>query len=683
MNVQNMVKENCILLCRVGSKLYGTDGPDSDEDFVGIFIADLPYYIGLKTINNADLSIVDKDENGKNTKEAVDIKYYELREFIKLAMENNPNILEILFVNKQNIIFITEQGQALLDNKHLFPWIGMEKKFFGYARSQRHKMVIKRSNYEELTKAHEWLNNIDDSLANCLVAELKNLSIYMEQPFEDLFIHWKKDNITIGDCSFQLNIKLKKLRKMIRDRVSKIGNREELYLKHGYDCYSEETRFLTLDGWKFYDEIKDNDLLGTLDPITRGLVFQPFFERIKKEYDGDLFEFENIYTKMRVTPNHRMYVSKCRRSKKNNFSTKYDDENANWYYEKAENLVNGRRGWFHLMNSVNPLNNSKVDQMKDEMLILIGLYISDGTTQYRNNKIKNTRITQTKKGKEEVFSFMDSSFCVEMGFRRYDYEKETVWISHNKYIREFLESKCGHYSSKKNIPKYMIADLSASQAEKLLYGLMIGDGTFRKTGSVYYTINKDLANSVQILALIAGMDCNVRKSYTSISNYTNKSLTIYQVYIKNGISVPKPFYFNDKIKKGNTKKSSKLAGGKRINYNGNIVCFSVPNENLITQLDGKIAIQGNTKFASHLIRLLCEGIELAKTNKLIFPIWNHQVKAIKEGRWDMKDVLNIAEEYEEILRKEILITNLPKKPKFKEIESLLMGMIMDWHGINE
>ena len=91
----------------------------------------------------------------------------------------------------------------------------------------------------------------------------------------------------------------------------------------------------------------------------------------------------------------------------------------------------------------------------------------------------------------------------------------------------------------------------------------------------------------------------------------------------------------------------------------------------------------DTKFASHLIRLICEGIDLAKTSKLIFPIWNHQVKAIKEGRWDMKDVLHIAEEYEEVLRKEMLTTKLPKKPKFKEIEELLMYMILDWHGIKE
>lgn len=230
-----MAEKNCILKVRVGSKLYGTNGPDSDDDYVGIFIADLPYYIGLKKIDNADLSLVDKDDNGKNTKEAVDIKYYELREFIKLAMENNPNILEVLFVNKENIMYINPLGKKLLANAHLFPWAGMERKFLGYAKSQKHKMVIKKGNYEELTKAHEWLNSISDEFANKYIAELRDENNAFSVGNVDEFMHFKKDNVTIGDCSFQLNIKLKKLRKMIRDRVSKIGNREELYLKYGYD----------------------------------------------------------------------------------------------------------------------------------------------------------------------------------------------------------------------------------------------------------------------------------------------------------------------------------------------------------------------------------------------------------------------------------------------------------------
>jgi predicted nucleotidyltransferase len=39
-------------------------------------------------------------DNGKNASDAVDFKMYELRNYVKLALQNNPNILELLFTNQ-------------------------------------------------------------------------------------------------------------------------------------------------------------------------------------------------------------------------------------------------------------------------------------------------------------------------------------------------------------------------------------------------------------------------------------------------------------------------------------------------------------------------------------------------------------------------------------------------------
>jgi len=141
MKEREIAEKNKILVVRTGSHLYGTNTPESDEDFVGIFMPSEEYVYGFKKVDEVDLSVKDKDENGKNTKDAVDIKYYEFRKFVKLAMDNNPNIIEILFAPKENIVYINEFGTELLEMAKMFPHQGAKQKFMGYALSQKGKLT--------------------------------------------------------------------------------------------------------------------------------------------------------------------------------------------------------------------------------------------------------------------------------------------------------------------------------------------------------------------------------------------------------------------------------------------------------------------------------------------------------------------------------------------------------------
>ena len=94
--------EKCkiILETKVGSHLYGSNTEDSDVDFCGIFIPPKEYYLGFHSIKEIDLSVIDKLDTGKNSKDAVDRKLYELRHFCQLALQGNPNIIEVLFSNE-------------------------------------------------------------------------------------------------------------------------------------------------------------------------------------------------------------------------------------------------------------------------------------------------------------------------------------------------------------------------------------------------------------------------------------------------------------------------------------------------------------------------------------------------------------------------------------------------------
>jgi predicted nucleotidyltransferase len=80
---------NIIYKCRAGSHAYGMNTPTSDEDFAGIFIPDIEFFFGLKAF----------DQQIDQSKE-VDTTLYSLRKYATLAIANNPNVMELMFVDK-------------------------------------------------------------------------------------------------------------------------------------------------------------------------------------------------------------------------------------------------------------------------------------------------------------------------------------------------------------------------------------------------------------------------------------------------------------------------------------------------------------------------------------------------------------------------------------------------------
>lgn len=224
MNEKEMAKKNLILKFRTGSHLYGTATENSDEDFVGIFLPNKEYVLGLKNIKEVDAGIKSKDEEGKNTAEAVDCKYYELRNFLKLALENNPNIIELFFANGENIVFSDENGVALSSHRFDLLHKGLYDKFGGYARSQKHKMVIRMNHFDELNAAEKFLS---DEPENNILAEYK----FRKYPF----LEYEENYFRIGDINFIPGYSVKRVLSAVRHRLSNVTNRKDLMTKYGYD----------------------------------------------------------------------------------------------------------------------------------------------------------------------------------------------------------------------------------------------------------------------------------------------------------------------------------------------------------------------------------------------------------------------------------------------------------------
>jgi hypothetical protein len=233
MNYAEIAKKNEILKVRVGSHLFGTDTPDSDTDYEGIFMPSEEMVFGLGACREVDLGRVCKDETGRNTKDAIDYKVREYRDFARLALQNNPNILNILFANDENIIFEEAFGARLRGARKLFPHLGCVDRFLGYAHSQRHKMGIKPGNYKALADGEHLLAQQDPS--EIMVNVVVNLSAAVgvaNHPFKD---GGPGKHIQVGDIFLERGLKVSRALSIVRKRLEQASSRAELWEQFGYD----------------------------------------------------------------------------------------------------------------------------------------------------------------------------------------------------------------------------------------------------------------------------------------------------------------------------------------------------------------------------------------------------------------------------------------------------------------
>lgn len=77
-----------------------------------------------------------------------DISIYSIVKFFQLVMENNPNMIDALFLPRRCVLFSTEIYEHVRNHRHLFLHKGCWHKFRGYAYSQLHKIDngVNRSN---------------------------------------------------------------------------------------------------------------------------------------------------------------------------------------------------------------------------------------------------------------------------------------------------------------------------------------------------------------------------------------------------------------------------------------------------------------------------------------------------------------------------------------------------------
>lgn len=145
LNIENHLPPGCVLMTYRGSISHGMFIPNTDPnsiddvDLMGVYVESPSFYAGLenKTFGFGGK----KTDTQEYWVEQYDIVNYELRKLFGLLLKNNPNVLMLLFLDKDYILYKEPLWDEIVNNRFIF----LSKKAFysfgGYAEEQLRKMT--------------------------------------------------------------------------------------------------------------------------------------------------------------------------------------------------------------------------------------------------------------------------------------------------------------------------------------------------------------------------------------------------------------------------------------------------------------------------------------------------------------------------------------------------------------
>lgn len=353
-----------------------------------------------------------------------------------------------------------------------------------------------------------------------------------------------------------------------------------------YQCHSDDTEFLTEDGWKLFEDIKD-ERLATYNLMTGELNHQIPKKRIKEFYEGNLLYIKSKKVDAFVTPNHQMickpqdYPSKenwnlidaGRLSEKISGRTRrvLFPSRVEWKGEE-KSVAKIEQGWREdrwgagIWDEYSKIHHGPRDIELDVFLRFLGFFISEGSSSEKSRG----ELSLSQDEGSVLNSMRETLGEMKLGVKEYGDSGENIKL-YFRHIRlyDWLRDNVKTKSSDARIPREVFK-LSKRQLMIIFSSLVAGDGhivKYKKGHSYQYTTtSKQLADDVSEIGLMIGYDSSVAKTKDKY----------WRVCLRRAI--------------GNGITESQI---EEVPYSGNVVCFKVPNGTLITRRNGKILISGN------------------------------------------------------------------------------------------
>jgi predicted nucleotidyltransferase len=220
-NPQEMAHDNLIVSHIAGSLAYGTNLPTSDRDVRGVFCVDKEFY--LSPWHSCGEVNVSGEE---------DTKYYEVSKFLTLVVDQNPNILETLWVRQEDI----------LHADYSYRWM----------RRMRQELLCTKAKHTYCGYAHEQLKRI------------KGHERWLANPQPETPPRQIDFLTLVQDFSLTVDCQMSELVKQLRVGFAAVpygNNIFGLYVDAGRELYADDGRFLLNRGEPHWHKNEEPNLI--------------------------------------------------------------------------------------------------------------------------------------------------------------------------------------------------------------------------------------------------------------------------------------------------------------------------------------------------------------------------------------------------------------------------------------
>jgi len=358
-------------------------------------------------------------------------------------------------------------------------------------------------------------------------------------------------------------------------------------LSQGHMCYDEETEVLTAAGWKKWNEVKESDLLATLNPLTYELEYQRPVALHAYHYSGRMYRVKSKLIDLLVTPNHRLFVCPMttkvgRRRRTFKFLTAQQAYRLNCCYLRTAFRWEGERVDFITVNGHR--------LPAEPFLAFLGFFLGDGSIHSPNTVDFHLRKARKIEFLRQVVQAMGTQLRKTTDNRfRLTLDGLGVW----------LREKCYTSDGKKRIPPEFLW-LKRSLLEALLSGLLSSDGHYGMKGDCRFSnTSKVLIDQVQEICLKVGLAASVRCVSSTVEE-------VWVCHISNAVTP-----------EVNRPASAWETHDEWVDYSGMVFCATVPNGIVYVRRDGYPVWCGNSVIEHAVASFYIRGISRACSHEIV------------------------------------------------------------------
>lgn len=289
------VQRKIIFETKVGSHLYGTNRPDSDDDFLGVFMSSTEDILSLQNPPSEWTMDVKLSSGEKNTKGDVDRKYFSLQKFLKLAAQGQSGPLEMLFSPENLWSTSSPEWKWILQHRNLFVSKNSITPIIGFATAQAHKATLKADNLNLIRHILTELKNYNmHSLIGSNLLKVVDKYTLAGKEMDTWYDEKNMFHVRIAGRSWPVTANLGLMVRNLKELESKYGSRSEAAAQEGYDYKS------LMHAYRLIFEAKEMLTTGSIS-LPRPPDEVAFLKNVRAGiYKADYFEeIETMLTELR------------------------------------------------------------------------------------------------------------------------------------------------------------------------------------------------------------------------------------------------------------------------------------------------------------------------------------------------------------------------------------------------